>query len=185
MNGPLHLFTRRALPITLLAALLQGCATMSADECRTANWRDVGLRDGLAGQPLAHLDRRTKACAESGVAVNAALYLQGRNQGLPQYCRLDNAATLGLQGKTYHGVCAGGIDAEFRRRHGLGMDVYKARNELRNVEQRRRTLEDRLGDAKTDEDRRRWRGELRDNDQDYRQARDRIREAEWNFDRLR
>ncbi len=158
---------------------------MSADECRTANWRDVGLRDGLAGQPLAMLDQRTKACAEAGVTANAPLYLQGRNQGLPEYCRLDNAARLGLQGKTYHGVCAAGIDGEFRRRHALGLEVYRARASLRSMDQRRRTLEDRLADARTDEDRRRWREELRDLDHDQRRARDRVRDAEWALDRLR
>ncbi len=158
---------------------------MSGDECRTANWRDVGLRDGLAGEPLSLLDRRTKACAEAGVTANAPLYLQGRNQGLPEYCRLDNAARLGLQGKTYHGVCAAGIDAEFRRRHAMGMDVYRARADLRTMDQRRRTLEDRLAEARTDEERRRRREELRDLDYDQRRARDRLRDAERDLDRLR
>lgn len=158
---------------------------MSADECRTANWRDVGLRDGVAGQPLSLLNRRTKACAEAGVTADAALYLQGRNLGLPQYCHLDNAARLGLQGKPYHGVCAAGIDGEFRSRHAMGMEVYRARADLRNMDQRRRTLEDRRADAKTDEERRRWREELRDLDHAERRARDRVREAEWNLDRLR
>jgi len=177
-------FLRLFLPVFLLA-LLQACTTMSADECRTANWRDVGLRDGLAGEPLTMLDSRTKACAEAGVTTNAPLYLQGRNQGLPDYCRLDNAARLGLQGKTYHGVCAAGIDGEFRRRHAMGLEVYRARAALRSMDQRRRTLEDRLGDAKTDEERRRWREELRDLDYDQRRARDRVRDAEWTLDRLR
>ena len=105
----------RTAAVLFLLAMLQACATMSASECRTASWRDVGLRDGLAGEPLGLLDRRTRACAEAGVAVNVPLYLEGRNQGLPDYCRLDNAARQGLAGKTYHGVCAPGIDAEFRR----------------------------------------------------------------------
>ena len=47
------------------------------------------------------------------------------------------------------------------------------------------SLEDRLGDAKTDEERRRWREELRDLDYDQRRARDRVRDAEWTLDRLR
>lgn len=171
--------------LVFVLVLLQACTTMSADECRTANWRDVGLRDGLAGEPLTLLDSRTKACAEVGVTANAPLYLQGRNQGLPDYCRLDNAARLGLQGKTYHGVCAAGIDGEFRRRHALGMEVYRARAALRSMDQRRRTLEDRLAEAKTDDERRRQREELRDLDYDQRRARDRVRDAERYLDRLR
>ena len=175
----------RTAAVLFLLAMLRACATMSASECRTASWRDVGLRDGLAGEPLGLLDRRTRACAEAGVAVNVPLYLEGRNQGLPDYCRLDNAARQGLAGKTYHGVCAPGIDAEFRRRHQLGLDVYRARTELYSQDQRRRALEDRLADARTDDERRRWRDELRDLDHSQRRARDRLRDAEWALDRLR
>jgi predicted nucleic acid-binding Zn-ribbon protein len=67
----------------------------------------------------------------------------------------------------------------------MGMDVYRARADLRNMDQRRRTLEDRLADAKSDEERRRWREELRDLDYGQRRARDRVRDAEWALDRLR
>ncbi len=158
---------------------------MSANECRTANWRDVGLRDGLDGEPLSLLAQRTKACAEAGVSANAPLYLEGRNQGLHDYCHLDNAARQGLAGKTYHGVCAPGLDAEFRRRHQLGLEVYRGRAELYSQDHRRRALEDRLADARTDEERRRWRDELRDLDYSQRRARDRLRDAEWVLDRLR
>ena len=63
--------------------------------------------------------------------------------------------------------------------------MYRARAELYSQDQRRRTLEDRLADARTDEERRRWRDELRDLDYSQRRARDRLRDAEWALDRLR
>lgn len=158
---------------------------MSPNECRSADWRGVGLRDGLAGEPLSMLDRRTKDCAEAGVAVNTPLYLDGRNQGLPQYCQLDNAARLGLDGKTYNGVCAPGIDGEFRRRHAVGYEVNQSRNALRDLDRRRRDLEDKLSKAKNDDERKRAREDLRDLDFSLRRARDRVRDAEWAYDRLR
>jgi hypothetical protein len=175
----------RASCVLVLILWLQACSTMSANECRQANWRDVGFRDGLAGAPLRQLDRRIKDCAEAGVTIQVPAYLLGRNEGLPSYCRLDNAARLGLEGKAYQGVCAAGIDAEFRRRHAMGMDVYRARSELRNLDQRRRHLEDRLADARNDEERRRTREDLRDLDNTMRRTRDRVREAEWALDQLR
>lgn len=175
----------RVAGIFALLATLQACSTMSANECRQANWHDLGFRDGLAGAPLRQLDRRTKDCAEAGVTVQVPPYLAGRNEGLPSYCRLDNAARLGLEGKAYHGVCAAGIDVEFRRRHRAGMDVYRSRAELRTLDQRRRHLEDRLVDARTDEERRRTRDDLRDLDYAMRRARDHVREAEWALDQLR
>lgn len=175
----------RITPLLLVVAVLSACAPMTPQECKTANWFDVGLRDGREGEPMSMLDDRTKACAEAGVQANTQQYLAGRNQGLPDYCRLDNAARVGLAGKTYHGVCASGIDGEFRRRHSAGYEVYQSRNELNNLESRRRTLEKRLSDAKTDAERRRARDELNDLDYRLRRARDRLRDAEWALDRMR
>lgn len=170
---------------TLLLATLGACAVMTPNECKTANWYDVGLRDGLAGEAVGELNARTKACAEAGVQANALLYLQGRNQGLETYCRIDNAVRLGLDGKAYQGVCAPAIDPEFRRRYMLGREVYLARGALHSLDGRRHALEERLREARSDEDRRRLRDDLTDLDRSMRRARDRLREVEWALERLR
>ncbi len=168
-----------------LSALLSGCATMSADECKVANWSDVGLRDGLEGAALSKLDYRVKDCAEAKVAVDTPRYLQGRQQGLLQFCNLENAAPLGLNGGSYSGVCPVGIDGEFRRRFRLGRDVFDARQTVRNLEGNINGAEDRLRAAPNDEERRRAREALRDLDFEIRRARDRQRDAERALDRLR
>lgn len=177
---------RRLLPLFLAPALLiGGCATMSPQECKVADWRDLGLRDGLAGEPLSQLDERVKDCAEAGVTADAAAYRQGRQQGLQSYCQLDNAVRLGLDGKSYQGVCPAAVDAEFRRRRDRGYEVYSARKELGNLESRRRDLEKRLREAKTDQERSKTRDELSELDRRYGRERDRLRDAEWALDRLR
>jgi Protein of unknown function (DUF2799) len=166
-------------------ALLAGCATMTPNECKVANWAEVGLRDGLAGEPLSVLNDRVRDCAEAKVAVDTPRYLQGRDQGLVSYCRLDNAVRVALDGKSYRGVCPVTVDGEFRRRFNVAREVHQARGDLRTLEARRTTLESRLRDAKTDEERRRIRDELTDLDRDMRRARDRLRDAEGNLDRMR
>ena len=173
--------------ILLLAVCLwlAGCATMTPNECKSANWGEVGLRDGLEGKALSVLNDRAKDCADAQVAVDTPRYLQGRDQGLVQYCRIENAVPLGLNGKSYDGVCPPAIDAEFRRRFTAGRDVHVARNELRTLESRRGAAEERLRNAANDDDRRRARDALRDLDADMRRARDRVRDAEWVLDRLR
>ena len=175
----------RLASLSLPAVLVAGCATMNADQCRNADWRAVGLRDGQNGEPLSLLDRRSKDCAENKVAVNAPAYLEGRNLGLPQFCRLDQAGRFGVEGKPYHGVCAPGIDAEFRRRHALGWEVFQARTAMNDLDSRYRSLEYKLSKAKNDDERRQARQDLRSLDNDVRRARDRVRDAEWNYDRLR
>ncbi len=175
----------RVLFFLALCLWLSGCATMTPNECKSANWAEVGLRDGLDGAALSRLDSRVKDCAEASVPVDTPRYLQGRDQGLLQYCRIENAVPLGLNGKSYDGVCPAAMDGDFRRRFKVGRDVHVARNELRSLESRRGTAEERLRSAANDEDRRRARDALRDMDADMRRARDRVRDAEWVLDRLR
>ena len=175
----------RLLVTLALFAWLTGCATMTANECKVANWGEVGLRDGLAGAALPVLNDRVKDCAEAQVPVDTPRYLQGRDQGLLQYCRIENAVPLGLDGKSYNGVCPVAVDGEFRRRFQIGREGYVARNELRSLESRLNVAEEHLRSAASDDDRRRFRDALRSLDADMRRARDRLRAAEWALDRLR
>jgi hypothetical protein len=124
------------LPIPFLMA---GCATMDADQCRQADWRAVGLRDGQNGEPPAMMERRAKDCADNQVKLDVARYQEGRNQGLPQFCRVDQAARFGLEGKPYHGVCPPAIDAEFKRRHAVGWEVNQARAAMRDLDTRQQS----------------------------------------------
>ena len=89
----------RLLVTLALGAWLTGCATMTAHECQVANWGEVGLRDGLAGAALPVLNDRVKDCAEAQVPVDTPRYLQGRDQGLLQYCRIENVCRWGWMAK--------------------------------------------------------------------------------------
>jgi hypothetical protein len=169
----------------IAAALLAGCGTMSPKECQNADWRAIGLGDGLKGETLSILERRTASCADAGFKVPAPLYVEGRDEGLAQYCQLGNAARLGLSGSGYQGVCPAGIDGEFRRRHALGWELNQARSALRTADARQADLERRLSKASNDDERKRAREDLRDYDRVVRRARDRVRDAEFNYDRLR
>ena len=191
----------------LIALTLASCATMSPEECRFANWSDVGMRDGLEGRPLALLNTRISDCAEASVRVDGNAYLKGRETGLRSYCRLENAVPLGLNGGSYEGVCPAQIDGEFRRRYQLGYNVYASHGEVVRLENRMQSLEQRLyridreedkrlRDANKEDDRRRIRrdldderhhvrDELRDLDRALYRARDAARYAEWMLSQLR
>ena len=197
----------RILPALLLALIVSGCATMSPDECRFANWYDVGMRDGLAGRTLSLYNSRVEDCTEAAVRVDGNAYLRGRDEGLQSYCRLENAVAIGLNGGSYEGVCPAGIDGEFRRRYEIAYNVYAAHGEVARIDGRMRSAEDqlrridrdedhRLHDAKNDDERRRIRreaddtrrrvrNELRDLDFAALRARDAARAAEWTLSTLR
>lgn len=195
-----------ALVVLVLGWAISGCAVMSPKECEMANWRNIGLVDGLAGKSLDLLNERTSACAEAGFAADAPAYLRGRDQGLLSYCQIDNAVRTGLRGDRYEGVCPPGVDAEFRHRNQIAFEVHRLREEVTRLDRRSEELEGRLRrherehekkwkDTSKDDERkrlreeheeeqRRVRGELRDIDRNLRRNRDQLRDAEWALDRL-
>lgn len=194
---------QRLLPAGAFATatlLLSACATMTPQECLVANWGDLGLRDGQEGRPLSLRDARVRDCAKANVAVDERAYLAAREQGLGRYCRIDNAAALGLAGGVYEDVCPPPVHADFRLRFGLGRAVFDARAELRRLDERVESLERALRATRYDEERQlkdvkdeevrkrirtefderrhRIRDELGDLDRRLRRARDELRSAE-------
>jgi len=64
--------------LRILAALavlgsLGGCASLSKSECLSANWEDVGIRDGADGRPEEYLIQHSKACSKVSVEELDAL----------------------------------------------------------------------------------------------------------------
>lgn len=191
----------------LVGALMSGCDTMTPDECKTANWSDIGLRDGAAGKPISLLEDRAKACSKAGTGIDSGGYIAGRERGLRTFCRLENAAPLGLNGTAYAGVCPAPLDFEFRRRHQAGFAVYTLRNEISGFDSRSDRLQRKLREADSDESkqlaasdkdderkrirrefderRRHLRNELRDIDRSVQGTRDALRSAEYLVDTLR
>lgn len=62
------------------AAALSGCATLSADDCRNADWYRIGDRDGVSGSQSL-LDQYQQMCSAHGVKVNDGRYLEGWRDG--------------------------------------------------------------------------------------------------------
>jgi len=67
------------IALTVCAALA-GCAGMDAGECRSANWYDLGFRDGIFGlqtqSPLYE-----SQCSRHGAPVDRARYAEGWQHG--------------------------------------------------------------------------------------------------------
>jgi hypothetical protein len=68
--------------LAILSVLtLSGCATFSAEDCRSADWHKLGYRDGVSGsQSLA--SSYTQQCSTHGAKVDEARYDQGWREGV-------------------------------------------------------------------------------------------------------
>jgi hypothetical protein len=167
------------------ALLLNACATMSADECRTANWYEVGVRDGQAGRAAERLQEHREACAEVKVVPDEARYAQGRSVGLRTYCTPENAVHAGLAGETYEGVCGGGVAVVFARNYQAAYAVYTAKRVITGLDSEVSGKEREIRDDKTTDKRRgELRSEIREIDRKRERARDDLRGAELNLDRV-
>lgn len=193
--------------VLLLAAAISGCETMTKEECRYANWNDIGLRDGLSGQPLSLLGDRVHDCTQAGTRVDTPLYLAAREQGLRSFCRLENAVPLGLSGAGYAGVCPAQVDVEFRYRYQAGYAVHELRDKVGALDNRSDRLQRQLREAdheehkqlkasdkdddrarirkEFDQRRRHLRRELGELDRAMQYTRDALRAAEYSLDNLR
>lgn len=94
MNGSLtKLFAGLALIGTL-----SGCASISKSECLSANWEDVGVRDGASGHPEEYLIEHSKACARVNVVPDRGAWQHGRERGLERFCVPQRAYQAGEWG---------------------------------------------------------------------------------------
>ncbi len=111
---------------TILAVLaLSGCASMSAEECLTADWQAVGYEDGARGASVSAVTSRRQNCAKkANVTVNMAAYMTGRDMGLVEFCQPSNGYALGARGGAYSGVCSGPEEREFTAAFEAGRQLY-------------------------------------------------------------
>ena len=75
---------RLALILAVTCLTLGGCVSMDANECRAANWYELGYRDGLYG--LQRMDNvYDDQCGKHGARPDIATYAKGWQEGKWEY----------------------------------------------------------------------------------------------------
>lgn len=93
-------FMRFFAPLALLG-LLSGCGTLSKNECLSADWEDIGVRDGANGRPEEYLIHHASACSKVGVAPDRVRWQAGRERGLDRFCIPERAYRIGENGGSF------------------------------------------------------------------------------------
>ena len=175
----------RILLALVVTVTLAGCASLSQHQCLQGDWYAIGLGDGQLGLPAERLDRHNQACARYNVSMDRQRCLEGRDEGLAEYCRLDNAVTTGLNGHRYQGVCPPAVDASFEQANAAAFAVATLRQELERIDNQLMLHEDDLLDRDlADDARRRLRAEIRALDRDRDRLRADLHAAQRHLDRL-
>jgi hypothetical protein len=115
-----------------LTATLSGCASLSEDDCLTADWAVMGEADGQQGLPVSEINRYRRQCAQYGVVPDTQAYLEARERGLALFCTHDNGYAQGRSGAGHRLVCPAAVEPDFRRGYDLGRAVYVPLTDLRN-----------------------------------------------------
>ena len=71
---------RTVLVVAVSSLTLAGCAGMDANQCRSADWYQIGFRDGLYGSQRTDYVYGSQ-CAAHGVTVDEAAYGKGWQEG--------------------------------------------------------------------------------------------------------
>ncbi|WP_158584133.1 DUF2799 domain-containing protein [Salinibius halmophilus] len=117
--------TVRLLFCFVVSITLAGCAAMNENECRTANWYNIGLEDGSQGREMSNLSSYRQACAEYGITANATEYSQGYNEGVVNFCTPQKGYNLGRNGGSYTGICPSPLEKPFVNAYQQGQKIYQ------------------------------------------------------------
>ncbi len=137
----------RLIATALLISLTGGCATMSADECLTADWYAIGFEDGTRGVTPDQIGERRQTCAEHGVTPDLQAWLDGRSQGLTEFCKASRGFQQGRLNIAYQGVCSGGAEIEFLAAYDAGLVVGELERTIQSLQQERYRAEAELDEA--------------------------------------
>ena len=132
-------------PMLLALATLGGCASISKSECLSANWEDVGVRDGANGRGEEYLIQHTKACAEVNVTPDRESWLKGRDRGLERFCVPQRAYQVGEYGGSFDvGICRGFDEDRLSRAFERGRDVHRISEDINSLNDEIQSLRNRL-----------------------------------------
>lgn len=131
-----------------LVSAMTGCAVMSEEECRTADWYEKGYSDGTAGKGSAVLGEYIDACKKY-VHVDTGAYNDGRKRGADVFCTDDNAYNLGMSGTGVSDICRvssnySGFGEYYRR----GKTVRQECSYVRDIDTALSDIEAYLGDRR-------------------------------------
>lgn len=153
------------------AAVLGGCASMSEDACRVADWGRIGYQDGAKGYSDERLSEHAEACGKIGIRPDTRQWRAGWDNGVLTYCTPQVGWREGSAGRGYNGVCRGRGEAAFLSAYQPASEIHRLNSRIEQNHSELRRLQGQLSSAPNDEARRRIRDRMRFIDDDQRHLR--------------
>jgi hypothetical protein len=111
--------------------ILSSCASLSPEQCRNADWRQIGFTDGANGEPASRLQSHASACAKADIKPDLDAYLSGRMEGLLSYCQPENGFEVGRRGRPDNvGDCPPHLRGPFLDQYRQGREINALEGEV-------------------------------------------------------
>lgn len=135
----------RLLAAASVLVALTGCASLSKDECLTASWEDIGVRDGANGQPEEYLIEHTTACAKVNVVPDRGAWEHGRQRGLERFCEPHRMYNIGTGGGYFDaGICRNFDQERLTEAYDKGREVHRRAAILDEIDSEARDIRTKL-----------------------------------------
>jgi hypothetical protein len=116
------------------AVILSSCASLSPEQCRNADWRQIGFTDGANGEPASRLQSHASACSNADIKPDLDAYLSGRMEGLHGYCQPENGFEVGRRGRPDNvGDCPPHLRAPFLDQYRQGREINALEGEVQRI----------------------------------------------------
>ncbi|MEE8464646.1 MAG: DUF2799 domain-containing protein [Gammaproteobacteria bacterium] len=138
--------------VLVLVALfaMQGCATMSQEECETGDWYAIGYEDGAQGRNAERIGKYRKACADHNITPDLGAYQDGRKEGLREFCQPQTGFAAGRRGYSYSGICPADLEPAFVAAYQEGRHLYSLRTQVNDTTRRLALRKDELHELEED-----------------------------------
>jgi len=116
----------------------------------SADWKMVGLEDGMKGSPESTIGSYRKDCAKISVVPNLAQYQQGHREGARKYCTVTKGYEVGKSGGAYYHVCPADLEPRFLTAYKSGQELYGITRQIQQLETAITNAESRISDIQRD-----------------------------------
>lgn len=110
------------------------CATLSKDECQTADWHQIGVIDGSKGREYHYIAKHNKACSEYGIKPDFDLYNKGRSEGLKFFCTREKGFKEGEINGANGSVCPPELKNAFLEGYQVGIQIYAIKEKINKID---------------------------------------------------
>lgn len=123
-----------------MLAFLGACASLTQDQCLSANWESIGYNDGARGRLESYVTRHYDACGKVGITPDAQAWQTGRTQGLPLYCTPSNAYNVGRAGNDLSPVCPAIQQRSLYQSWDWGQEYHLITEQVSDLEREERDI---------------------------------------------